>query len=195
MQFPSLENPARFVSRHVPVLCSAPWQTLVALWGSRELVWEMSLRDIKGLNKGAFLGSAWIVLSPFIQTAAYVFIVSFVFQNRLAESSGRFDYAMYVLSGMIPWQILTYGIAAAPTLVRERMDLVKQVIYPIETLPLTNLIVGSFGAVVSLVIYFVLQIKLRYPVLDVVTAANPTRVVSAVRPRAFVVLHDRWSIG
>ncbi len=127
---------------------------ILSIYVNRELIWEMAVKDLKGTNKGAFLGSAWVLLNPFIQTAAYVIIVSYVFQSQMPTGNdSRFDYALYVLSGMIPWQIMTYSIMAAPSLVRERIDLVKQVIYPIETLPLTNLIVGAIGAMVSLAIY------------------------------------------
>ncbi len=124
----------------------------------RELIWEMALRDLKGVNQGAFIGYFWLLLGPLIQVAAYVFIVSFIFERSLSEDSGPLDYAVYVLSGMVPWQIITRSLQSAPSLIRERMELVKQVIYPIETLPLTNLIVASIGAVISFVVYLVLTL-------------------------------------
>ncbi len=124
---------------------------------NRELVWEMAIRDIKQLNKGAFLGMLWTVLGPLVQVAAYVIVVSFVFKSRLGDNSGPFDYGVYVLSGMIPWQIMNKSLMEAPSLIRSRMELVKQVIYPIETLPITSLIVGSIGSFVSFLIFFVLS--------------------------------------
>jgi lipopolysaccharide transport system permease protein len=41
-------------------------------------------------------------------------------------------------------------------LIRSNTEIVKQVIYPIETLPLTNLLVGSFGGVVNLIVFLAL---------------------------------------
>ena len=113
---------------------------------NRELIWELVLRDLKGLNKGAFLGYLWLVINPLVQVTAYVVIVSFVFQTRLAPNTDSMSYPLYVLSGMIPWQIMTKAIQESPSLIRERMELVKQVIYPIETLPLNSLLVSSFGS-------------------------------------------------
>jgi len=126
---------------------------ILAIIESRELIWEMALRDLKGLNKGSFLGYFWLVINPLIQVAAYVVIVSFVFKAKLSGSSGLFDYACYVLSGMIPWQVLARSINEAPTLIRSNTELVKQVIYPIETLPISNLLVGSFGGLVNFVVF------------------------------------------
>jgi lipopolysaccharide transport system permease protein len=129
-----------------------------SLYRHRELVWEMSIRELKGATQGAILGWLWVVLRPLIQTAAYVVVVSLIFRAELPDSGGPFGYAIYVLSGMVPWQILTKTLESAPSLIRERMELVKQVIYPIETLPLTGLIAGSVGSLVSLGIYLILAL-------------------------------------
>jgi lipopolysaccharide transport system permease protein len=129
-----------------------------SLFRHRELVWEMSLRELRGGTQGAILGWLWIVLRPLIQTAAYVVVVSLVFRAKLPDGGGPFDYVIYVLSGMVPWQVLTKTLELAPSLIRERMELVKQIIYPIETLPLTGLVAGSVGSLVSLGIYLILAL-------------------------------------
>ena len=131
--------------------------TISLIVKNRELIWEMALRDLKGINKGSFLGYFWLVISPLIQVAAYVVIVSFVFKARLRGDAGPFDYALYVLSGMIPWQIITRSIQESPSLIRERMDIVKQVIYPIETLPLNSLLTSSFGSFVAFFLFLLLS--------------------------------------
>lgn len=133
-------------------------RTIYPIIRNRESIWEMSLRDLKSMNKGAFLGYLWLVISPLVQVVAYVLIVSFVFKSRLGEGSGPLDYALYVLSGMIPWQIISKSLQEAPSLIRDRMELVKQVIYPIETLPLTSLIVSSFGSLLSFALFLILTL-------------------------------------
>lgn len=125
---------------------------------NRELVWEMALRDLKGGSKGAILGILWVVISPLVQVTAYVIIVSLIFKAKLSADSGLFDYALYVLSGMIPWQVMTRSINEAPMLIRSNTELVKQVIYPIETLPLTHLMVGSFGGFISFIVFLLLYV-------------------------------------
>jgi lipopolysaccharide transport system permease protein len=132
------------------------WQSVYSMIKHRVLVWEMTKRDLKGINQGALLGISWIFLKPLIQTGAYIVVVSVVFKTRLGEGSGTLDYALYVLSGMIPWQIITTSMQDAPTVIRARIELVKQVIYPIETLPFSNLLVGSFSALVSFIIFVIL---------------------------------------
>jgi len=117
---------------------------------NRELVWEMAIRDLKGANKGALIGWGWLILSPLIQVSAYVFIVSYLFNMRPAQGSGPTEYAMYVLLGMAPWQFMARSLQEATSLIRDRIELVKQVIYPIETLPATSMIVSAAGPLVTL---------------------------------------------
>lgn len=114
------------------------------------------MRDLRGANRGALLGYLWLGLNPLIQVGAYVIIVTFVFQR--GEADGTLDYALYVLAGMIPWQIVTRSLQLAPSLIRTRVELVKQVIYPLETLPLTVMISSSVGAFITFIIFLVLQL-------------------------------------
>jgi lipopolysaccharide transport system permease protein len=116
----------------------------------------MTVRNLEGTSKGAVLGFLWIAISPLIQVTAYVVIVSFVFKAKLNADAGPLDYSIFVLSGMIPWQIMSRSICEAPVLIRSNTELVKQVIYPIETLPLTNLLVGSFGGAVNFIVFLIL---------------------------------------
>tara|TARA_A100000171_G_C2126093_1_gene143600 strand:- start:224 stop:1030 length:807 start_codon:yes stop_codon:yes gene_type:complete len=130
---------------------------LVNLYANRVLAFEMAKRDLYSLNKGAFLGAFWLVIRPLIQVAVYVTLVSIIFNVSTGEDSGPFDYAMYVLAGMPPWQVLTKAFEEAPSLIRGRLELVKQVIYPIETLPLTAMAIGSVGALINILVLFLLM--------------------------------------
>jgi len=116
----------------------------------------MAARELKVANKGAILGLGWLLFRPFVQVVAYVVIVSYVFGARLAPNAGAFDYALYVLSGIVAWQILQRALEEAPSLVRDRMETLKQVIYPIETLPLTALLASALSPAIVLVVYLLL---------------------------------------
>lgn len=130
-------------------------RSLVANWPFAK---AMAARDLKGLNKGAVLGLAWLIVRPLIQVAAYVVIVSYVFGARLGPEAGPFDYALYVLSGMVAWQALQRTLEEAPSLIRDRMEILKQVIYPVETLPLTAMMASSLGPAIGLAVYLVLAL-------------------------------------
>ncbi len=124
---------------------------------NHHLIIEMAKRDLMVINKGSLLGCLWLILAPLIQTGTYVIIVSYIFGTKLSLGVGPLDYSLYVLGGMIPWQIITRSLAEAPMQIRDRMELVKQVIYPIETIPLTSLLVSSITSFISFIIFISLS--------------------------------------
>ncbi len=130
---------------------------LRSVWTNRLLAWETGKRDLLVLNKGTVLGFAWLFLRPLIQVAAYVVVVSVIFGVHFgSEGSGRFSYALYVLAGMIPWQLMTSVLQDAPSLIRNRIELFRQIVYPLEILPVTTLIAAAVGPLVCLLVYLVL---------------------------------------
>lgn len=151
-------------------------KTLFSFLKHRELVWEMGLRELKVTNKGAILGFLWVIISPLVQVLAYVIIISFIFKVKFSDDSGSgtFDYAVYILSGMIPWQILAKSLQEAPGLIRNNTELVKQVIYPIEILPLTNLLVSSFGSVINFGVFAVFLLTTKELNISMLLLPLPT---------------------
>ncbi len=133
-------------------------RTVLSFVSNRELMFEMAKRDLKGINAGAILGYLWIGIGPLIQIATYVVIVLYVFRTKLSESTSSMDYIVYVLSGMIPWQVITRSLQDAPSIIRDRIELVKQTIYPIETLPFTVLLVSSCGSGITFALLIVFGI-------------------------------------
>lgn len=131
-------------------------RSLVANWAFAR---AMAARDLKGLNKGAILGIAWIVVRPLVQVAAYVVIVTYVFGARLGPDAGPLDYALYVLPGLVAWQAMQRTLEEAPSLIRDRMEVLKQVVYPVETLPVTAMFSSLLGPAVALALYLVVALS------------------------------------
>jgi lipopolysaccharide transport system permease protein len=48
----------------------------------RELIWQMSKRDVMGRYKGSFLGLAWSLFNPILMLTVYTFVFSVIFKSR-----------------------------------------------------------------------------------------------------------------
>lgn len=116
----------------------------------------MASRDIKAVNKGAIFGISWLVIRPLIQVLVLVVIVTQIFKVRLGVASDANEYGLYVLSGIIIWQGLQRPLEEAPSLIRERMEILKQIIYPVITLPVTALIRGALAPGIGILIYIII---------------------------------------
>lgn len=126
---------------------------IARIWAYRELAFEMIKRELLSLHKGSILGYTWLLISPLIQTIAYLAITSGVMQQQAVIN---FETISWLLVGMGTWQIFSKTLSDAPSLILGRIDIIKQVYFPLELLPLPRLFLsivsGSFLYIVAILI-------------------------------------------
>lgn len=110
----------------------------IALFHShRALLWELLKREIGERYAGSALGALWVLAHPVFLITLYVVVFGWIFPARM---SGVVDvprsYTIYILSGLIVWLTCADVLNRAPATVRGSAALVKQIIFPIEILPL-----------------------------------------------------------
>src|SRR5262245_11430163 len=70
----------------------------------RQLIWEMAKREVSERYSGQVLGVIWAVGHPLIVIGVYLFVFQFVFRMSIGGTPDMpMDYAVYLLSGLIPW--------------------------------------------------------------------------------------------
>jgi lipopolysaccharide transport system permease protein len=116
----------------------------VTLWLHRKLTIMLAKREISEKYIGQALGGLWAVLHPMLLLSVYYFLFSVVFQIRMPDQEGMpADYFLYILSGMAPWLSFQEAINKGSMAIRGQAPLVKQVVFPIEILPVKG-VLSSF---------------------------------------------------
>ncbi|HXY93849.1 MAG TPA: ABC transporter permease [Acidimicrobiia bacterium] len=119
------------------------WERLGAIWRYRELLVAFTRTELKVKYKNSVLGFAWSMLNP----ALYLVVFYVVFQ--LILGSGIPSFPIFLLSGLLVWNLFSVGVSAATGSVVANAGLVRKVALPREILPL-----ASVGAAL---IHFFLQ--------------------------------------
>ena len=127
-----------------PVHYATAARDLTRLLGRhRQLTWEMAKRDITDRYTGQVFGTLWAIGHPLALMGIYTIVFSFVFRQR---AGGSWDlplkYPAYLLSGLIPWMAFQESMAKSTVSVTSNANLVKQVVFPIEVLPVKG-VLGS----------------------------------------------------
>lgn len=104
---------------------------------------------------GSVLGPLWLVLQPALLLSVYIFVYQFVFQVRFPGFTG-FDYLLYVLTGLIPYMATIEAISAGAVSIKQNIHLVKNVMLPIELVPVRAVLVAAVSQAVGLAIVLVL---------------------------------------
>lgn len=120
-------------------------EVLGLLTRHRQLTWEMTRREIADRYAGQMLGAIWAVAHPLALMAVYVFVFAFVFRIKIGGTAELpLDYTTYILSGLIPWMAFQESMNKGTTAILANANLVKQVVFPIEVLPVKT-VFASFS--------------------------------------------------
>lgn len=107
---------------------------------NQALIREMVLRDIKGGHAGHGLGSLWVYIQPIVVVATFMLIFGVVIGTKMAVTATfPGDYTSYILVGLTPWLLMSNALGRAPNAFSGNANLVKQVVFPIETLPVASI--------------------------------------------------------
>jgi len=164
---------------------------LIALFTRhRELTWELTKREIGQRYAGQAVGSLWAVIHPLASMGVYIFLFAFVFKAKVGDAKHLpLDYITYLLSGLVPWMAFIDSMNKSAVALSGNANLVKQVVFPIEILPVKAVLASMVTQVISTVILILyVVVKLGYlpvsyawlPVLFVVQFFAMTGVAYAL---------------
>ena len=133
---------------------------VASLWRNRQLILQLTKREVLGRYRGSLMGLAWSFFNPLLMLAVYTFVFSVVFSARwgAGEPTSRIQFALVLFVGVIVHGLLAEGINKAPGLILGNASYVKRVIFPLEILPWVVLGSALFHAVISLVILLIAQL-------------------------------------
>lgn len=126
-------------------------------WSNRDLIHQLTVRDIMGRYKGTYLGIFWSVLLPLFMLLIYTFVFSVVFKAKwgISQSESRIEFALTMFCGMIPYMLFSDCLNKAPSLITGSQNYVKKVVFPLEILPITVLCSTFIHSLISLCLLLV----------------------------------------
>ena len=109
------------------------------LWQSRELLQNLTNREVRGKYRRTALGQLWSLANPIAAILIYTFIFSFIFRlpAQVGDPSGLNNYAIWLVCGLLPWlffnRVLTLGVESLVS----NSGLIQKVYFPRIVLPLS----------------------------------------------------------
>jgi len=124
------------------------------IWAYRELLAGLVRKELKVKYKNSVLGFAWSLLNPLLYLGVYYVVFDVLL------GSGISAFPIFLLSGLLVWNLFATALISATSSIAESGTLVKKVFFPREVLPL-----ASAGAAF---IHFLLQFSVLVAVMLVV---------------------------
>jgi lipopolysaccharide transport system permease protein len=155
-------NPARMVAQIVR---------------DRSLIWQFAQRDIAARHRGSWLGILWVLLHPLVMLAVYTFVFAIIWEARWSETGAggaagpltgtlaeKATFAITLFCGLVVYEVFSVSVSNAPTLVVHNPNYVKKVIFPLEVLPLAQVLAALVLSAVGIGVLLVANLALRHTV-------------------------------
>jgi len=124
-----------------------------SLWRNRQLIVQMTKREVVGRYKGSTMGLAWSFFNPVFMLVVYTFVFSEIFKSRWGGIGGddsKTQFAVVLFVGMIVLSLFSEVLNRAPGLILSNVNYVKKVVFPIEILPVIAMGAALFHSLISL---------------------------------------------
>jgi ABC-2 type transport system permease protein len=103
------------------------------VWRYRELLGNLVRKELKVKYKNSALGFLWSLLNPIL----YLIVFWVVFDVVLG--SGIPDFPVFLLAGLLPWNLFSTSLGSATSSIVENASLVNKVRFPREILALAGI--------------------------------------------------------
>lgn len=159
-----------------PVVVIEPSKRWVAinlrdLWNYRDLLYILTMRDIKVRYKQTVLGAAWAILQPL-----FTMIVFTIFFGRLAGvPSDGVPYPIFAFAGLLPWTFFSNAVTTSGNSLVGNANLITKVYFPRMIIPIASVAAGlldlaiSFILLVIMMIYYGVGLSANMLMLPVIT--------------------------
>jgi lipopolysaccharide transport system permease protein len=135
---------------HITPKSGWPSLDLAELWKCRDLIGQLTLRNIRVRYKQTVLGVLWAVIQPVLTMAVFVIVIP--------RTAGQFPNWVFVLSGLVPWYFFQTAVSTAANSVISSEGLVTKVYFPRLAIPLAAVAAALIDLSISFLVLLALMI-------------------------------------
>jgi lipopolysaccharide transport system permease protein len=126
----------------------------------RELFYFFTWRDIKVKYKQTLLGVLWAILQPL----GMMLLFTFIFSKTLKMDSGNITYPVFVLSGLIVWNLFNTSVSHAAESIIANAGIIKKIYFPRLIIPCSATLTALFDFMMAFVIFIFINIYYKQSV-------------------------------
>jgi len=118
------------------------------LWRYRELLYFLTLRDIKVRYKQTVIGAAWAIIQPFMT----MIVFTLFFGGLAAIPSDGLPYPIFSYAALVPWTFFANGLTLSANSLVGSSNLIKKIYFPRLVIPIATIFSGGVDFVLAFVV-------------------------------------------
>ena len=114
-----------------------------------ELLYFLTLKQIKVRYKQTVLGASWVMLRPLITMVVF----TIVFSKFAKIQSDGIPYPIFSYCALLPWMFFSGALTSAISSIVDNSNLIKQIYFPREIFPFSAILAGLFDFFAASIIF------------------------------------------
>ena len=169
---------------------------VVRVFQARELLWNLTLRELRTKYRRSLLGWAWSMLNPLATVAIYSFVFGVLFQSSAppGDPSGLRGFAYFLLCALLPWNFFALVTNLGMSSISVNAGLVRRVAFPREVLVFSNVFHACVQFSIELGLLCIVLVIAGNPILPWLPAVVLTSLVLAVFASGFALFLSTVSV-
>ena len=145
------------------------------LWQYRDLLYILTMRDIKVRYKQTVLGALWAIIQPL-----FTMLIFTLFFGRLAGMpSDGIPYPLFAYAALLPWTFFSNAVTGSGNSLVGNSNLITKIYFPRMIIPIASVASGlldfliAFGLLIFLMFYYAVGLSINIvmlPVLVILTS-------------------------
>ena len=124
----------------------------------RELLFQMTKRDLMLRYKQSVMGFGWAIFMPLINTVVFTLIL-----NRAVPIDTGMPYPLFAFTGLLVWNFFASSLKFAVNSLTTNVSLVTKVYFPREIFPFSAVIVCLVDFAVASLVLIAMMVYYRVP--------------------------------
>ena len=124
---------------------------------SRELLVNLTRREVKGKYKRTALGQLWSLANPLAQMLVYTLVFSVIIRIEpgVGDPSGLDVFALWLMCALLPWAFFTGVVSNGMSVLVGNENLIKKVYFPRSTLVVSSALALSYTWLIEMAVLVV----------------------------------------
>jgi len=124
----------------------------------KDLIIELTKKDIKVRYKNSYLGYLWSLANPLCLALIFYFIFKIITKVQME------NYTLFLISGLFVWQWISNSVLASANIFLSNASLIKKVKFPRNFLVLSLVLSEGFNFLVSIPVIFLFMLYYKYSI-------------------------------
>ena len=126
----------------------------------RELLSELTKREVKQRYKQSVLGYAWVMLNPFFQ----MLVMAFVFNFLLRVQDLGVPYAIFLYAGLLPWTLFANSLGSSVNALVGNAGLLTKIYFPREIFILSTILAKIIDFFLASTVFIAMMLWNHIPI-------------------------------